>query len=318
MKEDAFLKKFIPEIQDIIPQRGKLAETLAAILEIEKEAVYRRLRGAVPFSFQEITKISLQLGLSLDSIVGSTSSLSKVVNTINFTNLKAEEYKMLDNYIAALRYTETDPDSEIGAVGNTIPASLYVSYEQIYKFQILQWTCQFDDYQKFPTYDEIIIPERLIDVNRFFVESVQNSPKTIYILDKYIFQQFVENIRYFYDIKLLSEKEVKLLKENLHVFLNDLERYADQGAFDTGKKVEIYLANIHFDVNYNYIDSKTYKITTLRAFSMSEAFSFDEALFANMKRWVYFLKRTSTMISMSDVMERIHYFDDQRKIVDTL
>ncbi|MDR3338663.1 MAG: hypothetical protein LBT25_00965 [Candidatus Symbiothrix sp.] len=318
VKDDAFLKNFITAIQDIIPQRGKLAETLATILEIEKEAVYRRLRGAVPFSFHEITKISLQLGISLDSIVGSTSTLNKVVNTLNFTNLRAEEYKMLDNFMAALRYMENDPESEIGAVGNIIPSSLCVSYETLYKLQILQWTCQFDDYQKFPTYDEIVIPEKLIAINRFFVESVQNSPKTIYILNKCILQQVVDNIRYFYDIKLLSDKNIKCLKEDLYLFLNDLQRYAEHGTFDTGKKMEIYLANIHFDVNYNYIDSKAYKITTLRAFSMSDAYSFDETLFSNMKRWVSFLKRTSTIISLSDVMERIRYFDDQRKIVDTL
>ena len=39
-----------------------------------KEAIYRRLRGEVPFTFQEAAVISKELGISLDRIAGVSFS----------------------------------------------------------------------------------------------------------------------------------------------------------------------------------------------------------------------------------------------------
>ena len=57
-------------MKDKIPDGVNLANTLMDILYIGKEAVYRRLRGEVPFTLNEASIISKKLGVSLDQIVG--------------------------------------------------------------------------------------------------------------------------------------------------------------------------------------------------------------------------------------------------------
>ncbi|MCC8096197.1 MAG: hypothetical protein LIP05_13080, partial [Tannerellaceae bacterium] len=71
MKTDILYDNFLQTLKEKIPQKAVLANTLAQILSIEKEAVYRRLRREVLFTFSEVAIISHYLGISIDFIVGS-------------------------------------------------------------------------------------------------------------------------------------------------------------------------------------------------------------------------------------------------------
>ena len=59
----------IEAMKDKLPVKGKLADMLMDTLYIGKEAVYRRLRGEVPFTFKEAALVSRKLGISLDTII---------------------------------------------------------------------------------------------------------------------------------------------------------------------------------------------------------------------------------------------------------
>ena len=320
MKNKFLFKNLIEALQDRIPQRGKLADILTELLGIEQEAVYRRLRGSVPFSFQEVHAIAIYLGFSLDSIAENISPVTRQMTILvnDFLDLQETDYKKLDDFTLSINRLKEDPVSESGAIGSIIPSSLYVSYEYIYKFYLFKWSHQFGNPAKIKPFAEINIPERLTQINREFVDGVQGSPKSTYVLDRRFIKYFVNDIHFFFDIRLITKEDVLLLREDLHLFLNDLERYAVNGQFDTGKKLDIFLSNVYVDANYNYIDANQYKLTMMRTFSFSDSYSFDEVIFQNMKNWLNFLKRTSTLISEGNVTERIRFFERQRKIIDTL
>ena len=55
-------------VREKLPSKENLANTLMDILYIGKEAIYRRLRGEVPFTLTEAAIISRKLGISLDKI----------------------------------------------------------------------------------------------------------------------------------------------------------------------------------------------------------------------------------------------------------
>ena len=62
----------ISAMKEKLPQGTNLANLLMDILYIGKEAVYRRLRGEVPFTLAEAAVISQKIGISLDRITGMT------------------------------------------------------------------------------------------------------------------------------------------------------------------------------------------------------------------------------------------------------
>ena len=57
-------------VREKLPSKENLANTLMDILYIGKEAIYRRLRGEVPFTLTEAAIISRKLGISLDKMIG--------------------------------------------------------------------------------------------------------------------------------------------------------------------------------------------------------------------------------------------------------
>jgi len=240
------------------------------------------------------------------------------VLTINLPNPREKDYKILENFTENLNRLKDDPNSESGAVGTIIPASLCVNYEYIYKFYMFKWAHQFGNPDKIKPLSEIIITERLKQINKEFVKTVRSSPKSVYIFDRRFIEHFVNDVRFFYDIRLITKEDILRLKVDLQSLLNDLEHYSGDGRFSTGNKPEIYLANIHIDANYNYIDSIMCKMTMIRSFAFSDSYSFDEVVFENMKNWLTFLKRTSTFISEGSAAERIHFFEQQRKIVEAM
>ena len=320
MKNDFLFKNLIEALHDRIPQRGKLADMLTELLGIEKEAVYRRLRGSVPFSFQELYTIAIYMGFSLDSIAENISPVTRQMTILlsDFPHPSENDYKKLEDFISNIHRLKEDPDSESGAIGSIIPMSLCVPYQYIYKFNLFKWSHQFGNQKKIKPYAETYIPERLTQINQIFIEGVQSSPKSIYIIDRRIIKYLVNDIRFFFDIRLLKSEDILLLKEDLHLLIGDLERYAVTGQFDTGSKVDIYLANVHIDANYNYINATNYKLTMIHTFTFSDSFSFDEVVFQNMKNWLIFLKRTSTLISEGNVTERIRFFEKQKQTIDSL
>ncbi|MCD8166535.1 MAG: hypothetical protein LUE93_10720, partial [Bacteroides sp.] len=149
MKQQPVYEIFIEVLKEKIPEKGKLTRRLMEILHIEKEAVYRRLRGDVPFTFSEIVKLSERLEISLDNLIGTVQLQRapfqlKFLDYINFTE---EDEQMLEQYLYLLSLAENDPHSELGSTTNDLLRPLYIGYESIYRFNLMKWSYQYGNPQ---------------------------------------------------------------------------------------------------------------------------------------------------------------------------
>ena len=75
----------IEAAKEKVPAGANLANTLMDILYIGKEAIYRRLRGEVPFTLAEAAVISRKLGISLDKMIGVSFSNNAVFDLNVYT-----------------------------------------------------------------------------------------------------------------------------------------------------------------------------------------------------------------------------------------
>ena len=82
----AVVNELISTMREVTPKEGNLANILMDILCMSKEAIYRRLRGEVAFTFSEVAIIAGQLGISLDKIIGNSMS-SGAMFDLNVLNL---------------------------------------------------------------------------------------------------------------------------------------------------------------------------------------------------------------------------------------
>jgi len=74
---------FIDLIYNKYPKKHILVQELMGLLIIEREAVYRRLRGDVIFTAHEVAKISMAWDISLDDIFRRAAFQKQKMDEIN-------------------------------------------------------------------------------------------------------------------------------------------------------------------------------------------------------------------------------------------
>ncbi|MCD7915880.1 MAG: hypothetical protein LUG96_11910 [Tannerellaceae bacterium] len=320
MKTDILYDNFLQTLKEKIPQKAVLANTLAQILSIEKEAVYRRLRREVPFTFSEVAIISHYLGISIDFIVGSVSHRSRPfhLKIIDFINTEEVDFEMSNHFLQLIESSKNTENTEHASALNMIPSSLYLNYDHILRFYIFKWKYQYENASKIIRCKDIHPSRQLLETVKQTPAIARHASNTVYIWDNWIFQSIVNDIIYFHTIKLITKEEKEDLKKDLLNLLDEIEQLAITGEFAFGKKVQFYITNIHFETSYAYIDTSHYKLTIIKAFTMNEITSTDVVAFELVKKWIQSMKRTSTLISESGEMQRIMFFQKQREIINQL
>ncbi|WP_085535278.1 hypothetical protein [Massilibacteroides vaginae] len=310
----------IAEMESKIPDGTRLANVLIEILFIGKEAVYRRLRGEVPFTLNEAAIIARQLGISLDNTVGTKLNKNAQFNLsmIDVADPILTYEKTIKEYCEAYLNLKDYENTELGLAANLIPQVFYLKYANLAKFRLFKWIYQNDKSNAYNSYSDIIIPDRITDLQKEYVRETQYIKSTMYILDDQIFTSFINDVNYFININLISKKDVELIKEDLLHLLFDLEEYATKGKFKTGTNLQVYISNINFEATYTYISTPFGNWAAFRLFSINAIYSTDPMVYNYNRDFIMSLKKYSTLISESAEMQRIQYFNKQRAIIQSL
>lgn len=320
MKHDILYNNFLTEIAQKISQKGMMVNILADMLCIGKEAVYRRLRREVPFSFFEVMTISKQLGISLDGLNATTHSIVKPfkLSLIEYINPAISDFALMEEMTAILKSFKEHSNPEAGEITNLLPQPLYVSYEHVFKLYLFKWKYHSNRQDKAIPYKDIVIVDKLQKTQEEYVSWAKRL-NAHYILDRRLFHYIVSNVEYFYNVGLITREEIRLIRHDLLKILDEMDHLARTGVFrETGKKVNIYISNINVETNYIYVTTSDYQLTIIKAFLLNGIASTDRTTFEEVRQWTRSMKRQSILISGSGDKERIKFLDEQYQIIDSL
>jgi len=315
-----YYEEFISELKKKNSHRATLVNSITDLLAIDKDSVYRRLRGEVNFSFSEMSIVAKKFGISLDKIAGIENMQTKpsTMNISRQVNPTENDYKMFDGHVNLLKSIKDEKDTEILQSGSSFPHYLYMNYENLAKFHRFLWN-QSSSFGNACPYHQITIPDRLLVLQKETYECAKNISNTSYVFDHKIFQTLVSNIRYFSRIDLINKEDVSILKTEMIAFLNNLEKLAITGKHEeTGNKVSIYITDIDCDMNYSCLKSKNIQMTLFFTFILNAIVSFDNEVFNETVAWINSFKRMSTLISVSGEKIRTAFFNTQRAMIQTL
>lgn len=321
MSKDLIHEKFVGAIREKIPHKATLTNTLVDILSLEREAVYRRMRGDVAFSFAEIAAIAHKLGISLDNLVGAHSTRSRPyqLSLVEYVDPIEDDYRMWGLYNERLREAREDPGSCNVECMNVLPAIFLLDYEYITRFYLFKWYNQYGYSDKTVHFRDIETAEKLLDVQRVTAFESKHIRNTVYVWDPLIFQYIVNDVLYCGSIRLIDAKDVRVLKQELLHFLNKMEILASRGEYsETGNPIQFYISNINFDASYSYLETKNLRISMIRAFILNSVVSLDEKAYEIFHNWLQSLLKSSTMISVSGEKQRILFFEKQRSLIGSL
>ena len=312
--------KLIEALKSHTPEGKNVVDLLTDIIPLSKEAAYRRLRGEIQFTLAEASRISKKLHLSLDTMAGIDKKGFHMFYIKDiFTEKPFEKYyDLCHNTLSVYQEAKKDPDVLFYFAGNALFHSLYFKYKLLSKYSFLKWiyqTSYYDDAVK--KLEDIVIPEKVLSIQQELIyESTQVD--TCFIIGEDIILSLINDIKYFAAINLVNREEVIELKEEISCMLDDLEKLAKEGMFNSGKKVTVYVSNAYFDANYSHISGKTFESSTIYLFGINQLNCTDPAICEYQKLWVDSLITYSTLISGSGRLEGVFFLDQQREILNLI
>ena len=308
------------KILNSIPKSIKPIEYLIKILNISKESAYRRLRGEIPFTFGEMSKLSLDLDFSMDELIekpGESRVLVSMQTTLD-EDPSTQFLKRFEQYYKFLLHLEEYPNTEIVFALNTVPVITSVFFKNLFKFFYFKWLHKNHEASLKLNYSAVIIPDEVEELRkkvRFCTANCAN--KVTMILDSGFFSSLVKEIQYFHKRRLINDEDFESLKKDVLEFVDLLENSAQTGIFGQNTKMNIYLSSMDIEANTAHAKYNGKETSFIYAFSINPVSITNPAIGETHKRWINSVKKYSTLISKSNEMLQTEYFDRQREFINS-
>jgi len=320
MKETTWYDLFVGLLCEKQQKNVQLTYELMKLLDLEHEAVYRRLKKIVPFPAHEIAKIASAWDISLDEIMSiNLETIPFLMYWYSYLNPTTSEISCIQSRVGMLDNLCTAQQSEFLDISNTIPKPFIVGFPNLHRVLLFNWVYQYCSDRSFKYYSKVIIPNLISSEFDRYKESIRHIRNSSFILDEMVFEYFVTTVQYFHSIMRITDSEKELIKNELHDLLDYITEITNKGFYpETQQKVNIYISQINIDTNYSYLCTDKQETCHIHAFCMSEILSQDLRMIANFKKWMILKKRTSYQISEVNERSRFEYLAKQREIINML
>ena len=320
MMNEVWDDDFIKILYEKYPKRSQLIRTLMGLLELEREAIYRRLRKDVAFSIHEIVKIASAWNISLDKIVGiNLGKIPFLMQRMNYIDPSEQELKTLRQIIQKIKYMKNFPEAEYMFVLNKLPRQLLAGYKYLNQFYLFKWNYQYGENKEVIPFSQIVVSEEKVKLDAEYYNAVKQVPTSNFIWDRQLFDYLVDDVRYFCSIQLINNEEKQLIKNDLYNLLDYMLEVAGKGYYpETKQKVYMYVSQLNVDTNYSYIYTPEFNTCFIHAFEKHELHTYNPEMVDNFRTWMQSKKRTATQISEVDERSRVAFFAQQRQYIDEL
>ncbi|MDR0794789.1 MAG: hypothetical protein LBE79_01845 [Tannerella sp.] len=313
-----FYDKFLDELALRYPRKTELVDALLDILILEKESVYRRLRKDVYFTSEEMMQIAGAWNISLDNIICTTPHKTKPFHFSMLDYIKPQEadYKVFEDFNRAMELVVKDPAGKMIEVTNTLPGTIYLEYDNLTRFFTMKWFYKYAIPEDTLVFADTHIPDRMREMEREYIESVRNIHEVYTICDSSFIEHLISNVQYFKSVRMITQKEITLLKDELLDIIDYMEDAALKGYFpETGNKLYFYLSHTWLETEFLLYESKFMTLSMVKTLELGGICSWDKNVFDKFMNMVQSTKRSSVLLSASNDLQIIRFFSKQKELI---
>ncbi|MCD7973467.1 MAG: hypothetical protein LUG18_12560 [Candidatus Azobacteroides sp.] len=314
-------KQLIKAIKEVLPPNKSLPNLLMEMLYVSKDVVYRRIRGDVSFTLEELSVLSEKLNLSLDNVLGLANKDNAVfdLKTLRLPTCLEDYLRMLQEYNSILEKLIESSFSKVKIAYDTIPQILYLNYPHLTKFRLYRWCFQSSTDNKVIPFSTIQLNKDFENVRNSYIQNTYKVNSIELILGQNAFLSFVNEISYFRKIELINDEDMGYIKKDLEDLLIFIESIAATGKHPVSKKdIVIYLSNINIRSSYYYFECKNFESSNFMVYSGNIIRTQNDKVCKVQKDWIENMKRFSTLITNSGEIYRRNFFNSQRKLIEEI
>lgn len=312
--------KYIEEIiKQKIHKNDKLVDVIMDTLSLGKEAAYRRLRGEVAYTLDDMMKLAGKYNISLDAIIGNKMPNTALINTniIDIENPISSYKEYLDSQTAIFKEVNKRQNGKAYLAFNLIPYVLYSSYRALNKFRLYRLVHQIDISGKQPKFSDAHFSEDLWATHQKAIKEFSDIKEVNFVFDKGLFLNQVKDILLFAQLNLIDKESLAQLQSELLQLLDDIAQMTSLPSESEVKRT-LYVSNVSFESSYFFFEAEDYQVSGLRLLGISMITTRDPWVCQQQKRWIESLKRYSTLISISGEIDRYAFINQQRAYINLL
>jgi len=304
-----------------IPPHVKPIDYLMETLDISRESVYRRIRGDISFTLEEIAKLSIELEFSIDELIMKDMPSRVFFNLHTATSQPPSDifvtmYQHYFNNVFDLSYSK---DIESTMVLNHIPPEFLISSNHLLKFMYYQWMHQNQEVSLKYFYSDIVLPNSLLSLQSRTLENLKLIKNNIIIVDANVFFNLVKEVHYYYKRRLINDEEFFALKNDLLDLISKMENIAQTGYYGQNARYSIYLSSLNIDSSSRFIkyDDEIMK-SVFFVNSIEPIVVMNPDLSIMHKKWLDSMRKYSTLITQSNEILQVKYFNKQRNFIEEI
>lgn len=322
MKDKHLNESFIKLVKEKIKDEKKVVTILSDILDVQKEAIYRRLRNEVVFTFSEIIDISCALSISLDDILGLEKFLYPYhLYGISSDGSKKNRAAKAKRYVDIIADIVGDGECEYAEVTASMPVVFILSSPYLLKWYLYIWDYHryYDAESSYVKFHEFTYEPKMAEYSKITAANIKKFGNSYFIINRKFLEDLADDIKSLIHLKSISQEDIDNIKKELIQFLDYLERIVISGCYpETGKKVSVYISEFRIRSGFAYIKSAKLDASILKLFSFNGILSLFKDSYEETFKWFKSYERLSTPISVSCEFERTMFFEKQRQIIDAL
>ncbi len=306
--------KITATIIDKIPAKMRPVHYLMNLLDIGIDSAYRRLKGDIPYDFEEISKISIDLGFSLDEVIGESKE-DKVFfeNIINLFDKPQESLKdMLNNHYRFVTNHCNAKESELIVSMNRLLFTQIIGYNNILRFLYYQWACQVSETSTDFHFSNLELSPEIIALCDKIRDHQLHINNQVFIVDPQIILNTINGAQYYYKRELISAEDFSLIKKDFHEYLNLMEKIAQKGVNAVGSKIDIYVSTLNIETNamYSVCDNRIESYFLFNSLAPIKSSNYQINLIN--KKWLDSIKKYAVLITGSNEMIQADLFRKAR------
>lgn len=220
-------KQLIELISEKIKGKKSIGRTLMDVLDISRDAAYRRYRLETEFSIGELIKIQQRFNISLDGLLGNTK------NTVLFNyRQESNEFFSLEAYLHEIQesleqLSKQEKPCIILTINNT-PFFQLFHFPSLLRFKLYFWTknlLQVKALQKIKFKDFYFSME--LSQTAHQILCLYNKIPSVELYDPDLLRGFAREVYYYYDSKEIDADDAQMLYMDMLSLLENLKLQAD-------------------------------------------------------------------------------------------
>lgn len=328
MSETNLQKELFNQIKNALPDHVSMVDTLADLLGLSYDSVYRRIRGEKPITLDELKLLCEKFHVSADQLIRQKAE-SVLFDAPGLNNHKATFIQHMQGMLQQASYFNSFEKKEMCYLCKDAPIWNFYLFPEIAAFKTFFWSktinseAELNDkifsFEEFPYTDCFEIGQQILrEFNTIPCIELWNVESMHSTLNQVIYYRDAGNFK--------SNKDLEMVLDSFLKMINHLQLQAEKGVkFMPGDTEVSYKAPIQFYVNELILGNNTMVMNlngtplTMVTYSVFHyLFTKDNRFYVKVMDSFNTLLSRSALISKTGEKERNRFFNALREKINGL